>query len=175
VRLLLERLRSTGRSRLAIITRHDQHGDYEALLRELLPAAAAAGVETRASWHLGVATDSPVFTRNLVQLLFEGNQASRPDVIYVTDDTVLPAVASALTAAGLRAPADVELVAHANFPYLPESVLPVWRFGVDAQEVLDRATAVIDARRRGESVAYCQPVSICTEDEWRTRRYERTS
>jgi len=63
----------------------------------------------------------------------------------------------------VRGPADLEIVAHTNFPCPVASALPVTRVGFDCGAVLRRCIEIIDQQRRGETPAPVTSVPATTE------------
>ena len=47
---------------------------------------------------------------------------------------------------------EIDVVAHANFPYLPDSLVPVTRIGFRIRQILDEAIESIAQQRRGIEV-----------------------
>ena len=56
-------------------------------------------------------------------------------------------VAAGLAALALRCPADVDVVAHANFPWPTPSALPITRIGFDATDILKQALIDLERQR----------------------------
>jgi len=84
---------------------------------------------------------------NAVSLLFHQSPAERPNGMIVADDNFLPFVVSGLLAEGVRVPADLELVTHANFPSPAARELPVTRLGFSATVLLERCVDYFKNRR----------------------------
>ena len=56
--------------------------------------------------------------------MLHGPAHDRPDALVITDDNLVPAATAGVLAAGRRVPADLEVVAHANFPHVTPSAVP---------------------------------------------------
>ncbi len=63
----------------------------------------------------------------------------------ITDDNVVPAALAVVAEMGLIPGRDLDIIAHANFPDVTPTMLPVWRVGWHRQHVLN---ACIDAVQR---------------------------
>ena len=71
-----------------------------------------------------------------------------PDALLITDDNLVGPATAGLKALGIRCPTDVEVVAHANFPWPTASALPITRIGFDANQLLHLGIADLDRQRR---------------------------
>ena len=85
----------------------------------------------------------PGMEGNLLELMFDRSPADRPDALVVADDNSLERISQELTRLGIRGTGDLELVALANFPYLPPSALPVTWIGFEPTRILETATRCI--------------------------------
>ena len=119
---------------------------------ELTAKLVALGLHVPRRWvhflprnHSGAAT-------NLVELLFEAGR-QRPNALVIADDNLVEHALMGLVAAGARVPADVEVVAHCNFPHPVPSVLAVHRLGFDVRWVLGACFQALDGLRQGTAVA----------------------
>jgi DNA-binding LacI/PurR family transcriptional regulator len=130
--------------------------------------AARIGLEHRACWLQVVAQTAAEWARNTVQLLLAGPPRERPDALLIADDNLVEHATAGVIAAGLRAPEDVEIVAHCNFPWPAPSVLPARRLGYDTGELLFVCLGLLERQRRGEAVPDCTRLAPRFEDELRT-------
>jgi DNA-binding LacI/PurR family transcriptional regulator len=78
----------------------------------------------------------PWAAQSVARLLMELPEKRRPDAVTVCDDNLVRDVTEGLAAAGVRAPHDVDVVAHANFPDRPPAALPVRFLGFDVREIM---------------------------------------
>ena len=69
-----------------------------------------------------------------------------------------------LVAAGVSAPADLDVVAHANFPEVLPTPFPVMRVGFSIRQVLNTCMDSIDRQRRGEKVPKVTRVAAISQD-----------
>jgi hypothetical protein len=123
--------------------------DYDLLVRFKRDVARRRMV-TRPYWMLPVPGLRPEFSRSYAHLLMKATDV--PDVLIITDDTLVEYATAGLVDAGVRVPRDLEVVAHCNFPSVTPSMVPAKRLGFDVRQVLNTCLGVIDRRRRHEFV-----------------------
>lgn len=150
----LDFLQERGRKRVAVVT-HKAADDPQNL--HLQDGIAARGLTTQPYWMLSCSVEMPVAARNLVHLLMQPGQKQRPDALIITDDNLVEHATAGLLDASTRMPADVEVVAHCNFPWPTPSSVPARRLGYDAARVLEVCLDKIDRQRRGQSV---RPITL---------------
>lgn len=126
-----------GCRRLASL--HPRHGGWD-----LAAKARAAGLETRAEWHLPFLVDSTsaACARTVAHLLCSRPAAERPDCLLVEDDNLVPHATAGVLDAGL-APGDITVAAHANFPDVTRAAFPCQRYGLDVDQIVATALAEI--------------------------------
>lgn len=81
------------------------------------------------------------------------------------DDNLVPDATAGLVAAGVRVPDDLEVVAHANFPYVTPSAVLAKRFGYDIHRIFNTCVNIIEQLRRGEAVPQVTPLPAYLDDE----------
>lgn len=113
---------------------------------------ALRGLETRPYWIQGVGLEMPSAARNCVHLLMNPSQSERPDALLITDDNLTEAATIGLLAAGVSVPGEVEVVAHANFPWKTPCVVEAQRLGYDVRPLLEACLRSIDEQRSGQPV-----------------------
>ena len=163
----LAEFRKLGRKRVAVLfAAHEDSGRQPSKLEAAFAQAVRAqGMESRPQWIHGVLASSPRWAANLMQLMFDGDSSRWPDALLIADDNVAEHAQAGLINAGVRVPADVEVISLANFPCPPAAVLPIRRIGYDARAVLETCLDLLMAQRRGEEVAAMTPIAVVTEDE----------
>lgn len=110
----------------------------------------SAGLETRPYWVHSVFLRDKINAFYLTQLLMRCED--KPDALIITDDNLVERVTAGLVASGVRIPEDLEVLAHCNYPWLPESHVPVQFLGYDVRTLLKSCLDIIDLQRRDESV-----------------------
>lgn len=155
VRKALDRLRSQGRSRVAIVTA----GLVEPYVSAFTQEVAARGMVTHPYWAQGPTYTTPDAVRNAVHLLFNPNQRELPDALILTDDHLVEQASAGLLAAGVRVPEDVAVVAQANYPFPPQSSVQTTFLGFDVRGLLATAMDTIDNINRGT----CPPKTTFVE------------
>jgi DNA-binding LacI/PurR family transcriptional regulator len=145
----LDHLVQRRRTRVAIL-----HANSAAAWHEQLDQALEQRrLTSRPYWRIGLWPAQPQSARAVAHLLLNPDQRQRPDALVITDDNLVEHATAGMIDAGLRVPADLEVVAHCNFPWPTPSVVPVRRLGYDAREVLAGAIRLIDAARDGGHTA----------------------
>lgn len=143
--LALERFASMGRTRIALLT---VPGIEPAHREHFLAEIRRLGLSTRPEWLQAAVIDYPYWAEHLTRLLFRQGQDQMPDALLITDDNLVGPATAGLKALGIRTPTDVEVIAHANFPWPTASALPITRIGFDANQLLHLAVADLDRQRR---------------------------
>jgi len=87
-------------------------------------------------------------------MLVNGDGDFRPDALIIADDNFVTEVTAALAESGVETPRELEVVAHCNYPYPTDAMVPVTRLGFDVCELLERSIEVIRRKRSGEEVPY---------------------
>jgi len=145
----LDYLQASGRKRIAMIG-YDLSlvGKYS--LQRFQADLAARGMTTRPFWNLQLSHNLADGVRACADLLMHCSE--RPDGIVIIDDNLVPNFTAGLLASGVRIPDDLEVVAHANFPWPTQSMVPVRRVGFDIHRMLELCVEIIAAQRDGKSV-----------------------
>jgi len=160
----LDAFAAAGRRRVAVITLA-QAGDTDARFDKLVDLAAARGLQIQRPWLQAARLDSPYWARHAAELLFQADPTRRPDALLITDDNLVPAATAGVHAAGARAPEDVLVIAHTNFPYPTPAAVPVTRLGFDISHLLELCVERIDQQRRGEMPAASVLLPVVAEEE----------
>lgn len=166
----LDALVSAGRRRIATIRAFEMAASFETYLAEGL---ARRGMISPAFWQLGAYESTAGWAKNITHLLMRPGQADRPDGIFVIDDNLVPHVTAGLIEAGVRVGADVDVVAHCNFPYPTSSVVPVKRIGYDARTVLAACLKLVDLQRQGGQAPAATQIPAVFEEEVATETTAR--
>ncbi len=142
--LVAEEIVKAKRTRVAVLLNARL---AEARIDELRDVLAARGLAPDPTHIVGVSIEHPEWAWQVTSLLFNGK--NRPDAFLVADDNLLEPATRALKDMGLRAPDDVLIMAHCNFPWPAKSHLPASRVGFSITEVLETCLHNIDIARQG--------------------------
>lgn len=163
----LRYLVSKGRRRVAhLVTAMDQSADT-LLDAGILAARRACGLDPASPWIQAAPLHAPAWARQVVRLLFSADAGKRPDALIIHDDNLVPDATQSLAETGLRVPEDVEVVAHANFPWPTPSAVPARRLGFDVAALMRVCRERIDQQRRGERPPAATLIPAIFEDEWK--------
>ncbi|MDB5325248.1 MAG: hypothetical protein JWM57_817 [Phycisphaerales bacterium] len=155
----LDLLVARGRRRVATLISVPQDQESGQYLRH---AMVARGLDVYDRWHQIVPHEYPDAVRNNVLLMMSGTGPSRPDALFIADDTLIEPASSGLVAAGVDVPNDVEIVAQCNFPW-STPVLPMTRIGFDTAHIMETALSVIDTLRQGQRAPAVTRVAAIVE------------
>ena len=158
----LDYLAAKGRKRLGVLSVPMVDGQYSDAIRR---QAAARGLETRPYWMQSAGRDMPISAQTCIHLMMRDGQADRPDALLVTDDNLVEYATAGLVCAGVRVPAEVDVVVHCNFPWPTPSVVPVRRIGFDSGQLLEACIGSINAQRQGGPLPSPVTVPAIFEDE----------
>lgn len=103
--------------------------------------------------------------RNLAALLLSGPADAPPDGMIIYDDNLVTHTTIGVADTGIDTTADLDIVAHCNFPHAPEAQVPLTRFGYDIRKVLETCLDLIDRRRRGDATTDHVLIEPLFEDE----------
>ena len=170
----LRYLRQQGRRKAAAIIINDLR-DPVALTEHYAREAAAAGLELLPHNVVSISALTPRWARIAIQTLFRRPDHERPDALIITDDNLVPDATAGLLEMGLRAPQDLEIVAHTNFPWPTPSHVPVTRLGYDLSQMLDLFIERIDQQRRGETAPPRTLLPPIFESEMSPKRTSETT
>ncbi|MCG3148206.1 MAG: hypothetical protein PCFJNLEI_01649 [Verrucomicrobiae bacterium] len=159
--LALDRLKALDRSRVALLA-----CTLPAAYRELfLQGLAQRGMETRPHWTQFVHPHGAAAAHNVMQLLLNPDQKTRPDALLVLDDVLLEHATTGVRDAGVRVPEELTVIAHANFPHPVMATVPVVHLGYDMTGLLERCVAVLTAQRQNESFSHVTLAPAVFADE----------
>ncbi|HOX38688.1 MAG TPA: substrate-binding domain-containing protein [Candidatus Brocadiia bacterium] len=147
LRRALEHLAKKKRHRVAMLT---VSGAAVSRIDEFRCCARALGLETDPMWIHGVDPWHARWTANVLRLLFRRENPMIPDALIIDDDNLVDHACCGLVAAGVRVPADVEVVSHWNYPIEPPGRIPFIRLGYDSGAALLNCIGLIDKQNRGE-------------------------
>ena len=133
-------------------------------LKSLL-CKSAEDVLMRPEWVLAVRVEDAVWARNAAQSLMSADRRRRPNVVIITDDNLVPHATAGIAAAGVRVPEDVDVIAHATFPWPTPSWVPARRIGHDVRRVLGACMDIIDAKHAGRDVPRSLTIPAVFEEE----------
>jgi DNA-binding LacI/PurR family transcriptional regulator/biotin operon repressor len=111
----------------------------------LLDAVLKHGVLCKPAWIQVCDPRSAEGVCGVAELLFAQDQHDRPDALVVADDHAVGPAIAGLLSAGCRVPDDVLVVAHASFPKVPETPVPVRCVGFDVDTALATVLKLIAA------------------------------
>jgi DNA-binding LacI/PurR family transcriptional regulator len=168
----LDHLAARGRRHVALINNSTMGQNWFDLVRREM---AKRDMVTFPYWIHGVHLLAADWTRNLVQLIFQGPKELRPDALFISDDNLVPQATAGLLAAGINVPDECDVVAHANFPWPTQTLVPARRLGYDAREVLNLCLNSIDRQRQGEQVPPATSVRAVFEEELKARQISVTA
>jgi DNA-binding LacI/PurR family transcriptional regulator len=162
----LDALAARGRNRVAMIRKSDDDPWPPLEVREFLAEVSSRGMTTRQCWIQSVHQTTTVRANEVAQLLMFAPPEMRPDALIIRDDNLVEHATAGLVAAGVRVPQDLDVVAHANFPWVSPSAIPeVRRLGYDTRQMFDVCIERIDALRRGQPVERVTHLPAIFEDE----------
>jgi len=143
----LDHLAAHGRKRVAMLSAATEPR-YDEFVKKMIHASSERGMICRPNWIHAVHGHAARWASNIAQLLMDSRE--RPDALVILDDNIVEHTTAGIAASGVRVPTELEIVAHANFPWPTPSAVPVRRLGYDIGELLELCVARVDAQRRGE-------------------------
>lgn len=153
-------LKEQGRQRIAIVHMADTTTDinHKALYAE-------AGLDFHLPWIQRIGRSHPEFAQDVTSLLMDYRFENRPDGLIIADDNLVDPVSRGLVTTGIKVGQELEIVAHCNWPWPAQSVLPMTRIGFNIGEILDSAMAAIALQRQDQIPPTSQRVRALFEHE----------
>lgn len=142
-------LTGLGRRRIAIVVNAMSGSVAEVLEAE----GQRRRLASRPWWLQRAAVHPPEAVRDQVHLLMRMAKHDGIDGLIIADDNLIEGATAGLLAAGVTVGEELDAVAHCNFPWPVVSPVPVTRLGFDVTEILRTCMGLIDAQRRGDTVA----------------------
>jgi DNA-binding LacI/PurR family transcriptional regulator len=158
----LDYFQHQGRKKVAVVSRQCANAAENQFV---VAEAKKRGLLIQPYWMQTVNVDTAAAAYQCCHLLMNPNQLERPDALIIDDDNLVESATQGLIAAGVKIPADVEVVAHGNFPWLTPSQMPVKRLGFNVNQILTACLESIDRQRRGQSVEPVTKVKARFENE----------
>ena len=158
----LDHLQACGRKRLALIIANapgSALNDFWTMFKE---CCEERGMTTAYELVHGVDPLRTYYARRVTALMAKLPASERPDGLVIVDDNLVGDAVYGLTR-GKDAPKvgqDIDVVAHANFPWVTPSPVPITRVGFNIREVIRACIENIDLQRRGEqppTTTYIKP------------------
>ncbi len=149
-----ERLALLGRRRVAVVLHTQSDLAYTLRGREpedIIRLAAEYGLQVSQHRVQAIGAGMGCWIGQLARLLVSGAPGERPDGLVIADDNLVPGVTAGVKAAGLCSPDDLDIVAHANFPYVTTSAMPAIRLGYDISTLVRACLARLDEQRAGQA------------------------
>jgi len=145
----LAHLADRGRRRIGLITVPGISGRRLDAFRDGL---ARHGMTCHPWWVQAAHQSDPRWAENLATLMLRGKPADRPDALILADDNLVEHACAGIAASGLRVPADLDVVAHCNFPAPAPRVLAITRLGYDVPAALRTCLDLLARQRAGRKV-----------------------
>ena len=162
IALALDYLASRGRRRIAVLSNPDFMLLHNTPIQPLL---AAHNMMCPPCWNITVSLDSPESAQNIMRLMMRPGQVDRPDGLIIANDNLIDDAIAGLVAEGIKVPADLEIVAHGNFPWPPLKTLPIKRLGLDITALLRCGIDLIDRKRAGKKIPPVVRIDAVWEDD----------
>lgn len=165
----LDDLQARGRRRIAFLTIPGVTPKRDTSRVPMEESLKARGMVTKPAWCQ--ATEAPYadWASNAVQAMLQLPRGERPDGLIITDDHLVEAGTRGIKALGLRVPDDLAVVAHCNYPALPNAEVPVRWLGFDARETVVTAMRLAREIRTGIMPGRVL-VPALFEEEWKVER-----
>jgi DNA-binding LacI/PurR family transcriptional regulator len=154
---------SRGRRNPAVLLAANDIVNHQAI-DAIQRTAAAHGLRVEQSFIQPIHPLLARFAGNTVRLMMQTTHP--PDSILIHDDILVESATSALRDMQIRCPEQVEVVAHANFPYITPSFVEATRIGFDVSAFLRAGLDLIDQRCRGQACPTVSRISPMFEQEW---------
>jgi len=161
----LDRVVARGRRRVAAITLAHNAPQQDKFAARFAAALAARGLVSHPWWVQSASFETPRWAGNAAQLLMSAAPSERPDALLIMDDNLVEHATAGLAEYGVCVPADVDVIAHTNFPWPTPSAMPVTRLGFDIGKLVATCLERIDQQRCGETTPELTLIPAVFEEE----------
>jgi len=173
----MDQVKQVGRKRVAVLLAQGDSAPNGAsqVFEKLEAMAAQRGLTIYPHWIQSTSPLTPTWASHAIQAIFQGNAKSMPDALLITDDNLAADAQRGLVAAGVvggsggsgGSGGQVYVITLCNWPSPPSQVIPMWRLGLDARQMLDACMSVIQTEREGRSVEPLTLLPLVDEDQFR--------
>lgn len=136
---VLDFLARGGRRRLGLITTYFLSRTAQMIADE----AERRGIETRRCWTHCLSPDMAWMASPIVELMLSLPRGERPDALYIADDHLVREATRGVHLSNLQAGAELDVVAHCNFPYAQPTDCAVTFIGYDLRAVCRTAMEIV--------------------------------
>lgn len=154
----LQELKARGRRRIALLMPWLPPANRQRGMDRIRRLVEELDLEIRPEWWHCLPVEYPESAGPVAHLLFAQSQSSVPDGLIIADDNLVQSATAGLVAAGVYGPAQVEVVAHCNYPYVPEVHVPAHFLGFDAEAILKACVRCIAQQRGNEAFDFLKPI-----------------
>jgi DNA-binding LacI/PurR family transcriptional regulator len=152
----IESLHQRGAKRPGLIFSVTDKAKYSSEWRECI---ASHGMSAEPYCIQTVNLASPEAARNIAHLMMMLADDRRPDSMVIVDDNLVPYATAGLRDAGITPTDTFPIVAHANFPWPTDCLLPALRVGFDLAEMIRICVGIIDRMRSNGGATEHQTVA----------------
>jgi len=148
----LDHLQACGRKRIAFVIGNGGGTYLNEINSQVSEMCSDRGLATSYELIQGCDPLRSGYARRTAALIAKLPRDQRPDGLVIGDDNLVGDTIAGLTRgpAGLKIGEDIDVVAHANFPWVTPAPPTVTRVGFDIREVMRTCIENIDLQRRGE-------------------------
>lgn len=137
------------RRNIAVIELQSSYAWVEGMMASQM---AELGLTFRRRWVQSIGMVNAGWMLNCLEVLLYPGQDERPDGLLLLDDNLVPEASQALEILGIRVPDELEVMAHANFPWPTHSTQAFRRIGFDIRQLLHTCLAQLELRKQGVSI-----------------------
>lgn len=143
-------LKGKGTQRVALLVGgiDNPEGNLVVQWRERI---AAHGLATHARMIQHVALHPKGWASPTVQAMLAAEPSKRPDGLIITDDHFVQDATQGVLASGVRAPAELQIIAYTNYPWPTPAAVPVTRMGVDVRALVKQSFEMMENQHQGQS------------------------
>lgn len=148
----LDHLKACGRKRIAFMVSNGGGTFLSQFNANVAELCSERDLQTSYELIQGCDPLRPGYARRVGAMMAVLPPDRRPDGLVIADDNLVGEAVAGLTrgSSGLKVGEDIDIVGHANFPWVNSASAPVTRVGFDIREVMRTCIENIDLQRRGE-------------------------
>ncbi|MBN1673340.1 MAG: GntR family transcriptional regulator [Kiritimatiellae bacterium] len=166
IRTGIDRARRRGMRRIALVYPGAPPGKEDVLGAVFRAETRKAGLQVRHEWVMGEARITDQTGRNYLRAVTAAGKDAMPELILAADDVIAAGIAREAEAQGLHIPADFDMFAFWNAEFAPEVPFAFPKAIVDANELFDKALALLLAVIEGKRSGPCTvQVSMTLREE----------
>ena len=145
--------KSESRKRVAVLVASEVQWSPDELFEKLMLMTQKESLELKRPWVQAVDKKHPYWSKPLLELMFDKASGTEvPNSLLILEDHIVEGVTKAISELGIKAPEELSVVAHGNFPSPSPSRITATRIGYDCKLIMDKCLELLKRQKSGLKV-----------------------